>query len=93
MAERNRNDRQLESEDAGVWNQALGTTSAARTTILTNTGSGVINISGIGITGTHAGDFVLSSDCGTSVSGGASCRIDVTFSHGNGKQERDCQHQ
>ena len=59
--------------------QALGTTSAARTTILTNTGSAVLNVSGIGITGTSAGDFVLSSDCGTSVSGGASCRIDVTF--------------
>jgi hypothetical protein len=66
--------------------QALGTTSAARTTILTNTGSAVLNVSGIGITGASAGDFVLSSDCGTSVSGGASCRIDVTKPTAAGEQ-------
>jgi len=59
--------------------QAVGTTSAARTTILTNTGSAVLNVSGISITGTNAVDFVLSSDCGTSIGAGASCKINVTF--------------
>jgi hypothetical protein len=59
--------------------QAVGTTSAARTTILTNTGSAALNVSGMNITGANAGDFVLSSDCGTSVGGGTSCRIDANF--------------
>ena len=59
--------------------QALGTTSASRTTVLTNTGTALLNLSSISITGTNAGDFPLSSDCGMSISGGASCKINLTF--------------
>jgi Beta-propeller repeat/Abnormal spindle-like microcephaly-assoc'd, ASPM-SPD-2-Hydin len=58
--------------------QAVGTTTAARTSILTNTDTAVLNVSGISA-GINARDFVLSSDCGASVGGGASCKIDVTF--------------
>jgi len=59
--------------------QMVGTTTAARTSILTNTDNAVLNVSGISITGANAGDFVLSSDCGTSISGGASCKVNVSF--------------
>jgi hypothetical protein len=58
--------------------QAVGTTTAARTSILTNTDTAVLNVSGISA-GINARDFVLSSDCGASVGDGASCKIDVTF--------------
>jgi hypothetical protein len=57
-------------------NQALGTTSAAKTVTVTNHGSTTLSISGIGATG----DFQEINACGTSLSGGASCQIEVTFS-------------
>ena len=50
---------------------------------LKNTGSAALSISGIGITGTDAGDFAETSTCPLASSGtlsaGASCTISVTF--------------
>jgi hypothetical protein len=59
--------------------QAVRTTSTPRTTILTNTETALLNLSNLSITGTNAGDFAVTSDCGTGISGGASCKINVTF--------------
>jgi hypothetical protein len=62
--------------------RAVGSTSAAQSTTLTNTGNAALTISSIGITGTNAADFAQTSTCPTSPStlaAGASCSISVTF--------------
>jgi len=53
----------------------VGTASAAQTVTLTNTGNGMLTISGI----TTTGDFTRTHNCGTTVAAGASCIISVTF--------------
>jgi hypothetical protein len=60
-------------------NQTLGTTSSAQTATLTNTGSAPLAITSIGITGANSGDFNQTNTCGTTLAGGASCSISVTF--------------
>ncbi len=55
--------------------QNVGTSSAAQTASLSNTGSGVLNISSIVATG----DFAKNTTCGTTLAAGASCTISVTF--------------
>lgn len=58
-----------------------GTTATAQTATLTNSGNGVLLISGISITGANAGVFTAaSSTCGTVLAAGATCSISVTFS-------------
>jgi N,N-dimethylformamidase beta subunit-like protein/HYDIN/CFA65/VesB family protein/centrosomal CEP192-like protein len=64
-------------------NQLVGTTSAAQTTTLQNTGSAPLHISSIGITGTNATDFAQTNSCPlapSTLAPGASCSISVTFS-------------
>jgi pimeloyl-ACP methyl ester carboxylesterase len=46
---------------------------------LTNTGSAVVNISGITISGTDSSHFTQTNDCGSSLPAHASCTITVTF--------------
>ncbi|HEY6763568.1 MAG TPA: choice-of-anchor D domain-containing protein [Candidatus Sulfotelmatobacter sp.] len=60
-------------------NQVLKTTSAPMTVTLTNTAPNSLAISSISIVGTQAVDFGQTNNCGTSLSGGASCTISVTF--------------
>src|SRR5438445_746585 len=60
-------------------NQAVGTTSAAQFSTLTNSGSTTITISGMTITGTNSGDFTQTHTCGASLAAGTSCTIGVTF--------------
>src|SRR5439155_488805 len=59
--------------------QAIGTTSAAKTVTLKNTGTASLTISSIAITGTNAGNFAQTHTCGSLLAAGASCRISVTF--------------
>jgi len=59
--------------------QNVGTTSAAQAVTLTNSGNAALSISGIAPAGTNPGDFGVSNTCGTSVSAGANCAINVTF--------------
>lgn len=55
-----------------------GTTAAAQTVTVKNTGT--VALSGtISITGTNAADFAETNTCGTSLAGGASCTVSVTF--------------
>ncbi len=54
--------------------QILGTTSSARTVVVTDTGSGPMNVTKI----TATGPFIQSNDCGSLAAGGA-CSIMVTF--------------
>jgi len=46
---------------------------------MTNVGAGGLSISGITIAGADAGDFSQTNNCGSSLSGGASCTITVVF--------------
>jgi probable HAF family extracellular repeat protein len=59
--------------------QVIGTTSAAKTVTLKNTGNANLTISSIAITGTNLGDFAQTHTCGSSLAGGASCSISVEF--------------
>lgn len=56
--------------------QTAGSSSAAQTVTLTNTGTAALNI--IGITSTTT-NFNQTNNCGTSVAAGASCVISVSF--------------
>jgi len=56
--------------------QPPGTTSAAQTVMLNNTGTAQLNITSI----TTTGPFAPANTCGASVAAGASCTISVTFS-------------
>jgi hypothetical protein len=56
--------------------QAVGTTSAPQQVTLSNTSSAALNIASI----KPAGQFGMTTTCGTSVAAGASCTITVTFS-------------
>ena len=59
--------------------RAIGTRSAAKVVTLKNTGTSNLAIIGIAITGTNAGDFTQTHNCGSSLVAGASCTINVTF--------------
>jgi hypothetical protein len=55
--------------------QVVFTTSAAQTVTLSNTGAGLLTISGIAVTGA----FTQTNTCGTQVAAGASCTFTVKF--------------
>jgi hypothetical protein len=55
--------------------QNVGTTSSAQAVTLTNTGDATLNISSIQI----AGDFAQSGNCSSTLSAGANCTLNVTF--------------
>jgi hypothetical protein len=59
--------------------QAIGTTSAAKTVTLKNTGTAILTITSMAITGTNAGDFAQTHSCASSLATGASCKISVKF--------------
>jgi len=59
--------------------QNVGSTSAAQTVTLSNTGNASLSISSIAIGGTNSGDFAQTKNCGSSVGVGANCTISVTF--------------
>jgi hypothetical protein len=59
--------------------QPVGTKSLPKKITLTNKGDGPVNITSIAITGTDAGDFAETNNCGKQVKSGASCFIKVTF--------------
>jgi len=63
--------------------QPTGTTSAAQSVTLTNTGNAALTISSIGVTGTNPADFGQTNTCPlgpSTLAAGASCTISVTFS-------------
>src|SRR5438270_3030429 len=55
--------------------QTVGTTSAAQTVTLSNTGSAALTITSI----VASGDFAASNTCGGSLAAGGNCSISVTF--------------
>ncbi len=58
----------------------FGDSTKPLTTTLKNVGSGPVSITGVSITGTDDDAFAQTNTCGSSVAGGASCTVTVTFS-------------
>ncbi|HEY5393931.1 MAG TPA: choice-of-anchor D domain-containing protein, partial [Trebonia sp.] len=56
-------------------NENVGSTSAARSVTISNSGSAAVSMSSIGVTG----PFGESNNCGTSLAAGATCTVGVTF--------------
>jgi hypothetical protein len=69
----------LSPEGVNFGDEKVGTKSAAVPVQLTNTGKTALSITKIAITGTDAGDFSQTNNCGTTVPAGGSCTIKVTF--------------
>ncbi len=60
-------------------NHPINTSSTAKSVTVTNTGSRVVAITGIALTGTASGQFVATNNCGNSLVGHTTCTIKVTF--------------
>jgi F5/8 type C domain/Pectate lyase superfamily protein/Abnormal spindle-like microcephaly-assoc'd, ASPM-SPD-2-Hydin len=56
-------------------NEAVGSTSAAQTVTVTNTGGAAASVSSVSATG----PFASTNTCGSSIAAGASCTVSVTF--------------
>lgn len=72
----------LSAASLSFGNQNVGVVSAAQSITLTNSGTAVLTISGISVTGTNASDFVQTNTCPASLAVGANCSISVTFNPG-----------
>jgi hypothetical protein len=58
----------------------VGHTTPAKTVTLTNVSTSAVSISGINIVGAGMSDFSITTNtCGSSVAGGGTCTISVTF--------------
>jgi hypothetical protein len=57
----------------------VNTTSPLQTITVTNASSVAFTIGPLTFSGPNQGDFAQTNNCGTSLSGGASCSISVTF--------------
>jgi hypothetical protein len=60
-------------------NQVIGGTSTPQTVTLMNTGSKALSKPGITISGANSRDFAQTNTCGSSLTTGATCTINVTF--------------
>ncbi len=56
-----------------------GTTSAAQSVTLSNTGTSTLNIASITLTGANSGDFSETTSCGRSLAASANCSISAQF--------------
>jgi hypothetical protein len=70
--------------------QPVGTRSLPKRIAVTNKGDAAVNIAKISITGTDAGDFAETNNCGKQLASGASCFVKVTFKpQAKGKRTAD----
>jgi len=56
-----------------------GAASSSQTATLTNTGTALLSITGITVTGANPSDFSFTTNCGTTLNAAASCSIILTF--------------
>lgn len=59
--------------------QNQGTSSAAHSVTLSNSGNAGLSITAISVGGANSGDFQQTNNCGSNVAAGGSCSIGVTF--------------
>lgn len=69
----------LSASSLAFGTQAVGTTSAAQSLTLSNSGNAALSIASIALTGTNPSAFAESNNCGSSVAAGAQCTISVIF--------------
>ncbi len=69
----------LSSISLSYGDQVVSTASASQSVILTNTGSAILAITSIAVTGTDASSFVFANNCGSSLAVAASCTIHGHF--------------
>ncbi len=60
-------------------NQAKGTSSPPQVVTMNNVGTSTVTISKFGFTGPQASNFSQTNTCGSTLAGGSSCTISVTF--------------
>lgn len=60
-------------------NQAIHTTSAAKSVTVTNTSAKAAAITSVTLTGGNANQFATTNNCGNSLAGHATCTVKVTF--------------
>jgi hypothetical protein len=60
-------------------NQTVNTSSAGQTITLTNSGPGVLSVTGVAITGANSGDYSQTNNCPATVALNGTCTITVIF--------------
>ena len=70
----------LSSTALAFGSQTIGSTSAPQSIVLTNSGSANLAISSIALIGTNTNQFGETNNCPSTLLGGGSCTISVTFS-------------
>ncbi len=69
----------LSATSVAFGNQKSGSTSAAKSFTVTNSGTASLALTSITLTGTEANNFSLSKTCGSTLAANASCTVSVTF--------------
>ena len=59
--------------------QTVNTTSTAQSVTVKNTGTAVLNLTNVALSGPNSAEFKLSNGCGSTLAAGASCVIQVQF--------------
>jgi hypothetical protein len=59
--------------------QLIGSSGAAQTVTLSNSGGSAFTVTSIWLAGSEASDFQISTTCGNSLAAGANCAVSVTF--------------
>ena len=70
----------LSTTSLAFGSQTIGTTSAAQTVTLTNSGSAILAISSIALTGANTNQYGETNNCPATLISGGTCTISVTFS-------------
>jgi hypothetical protein len=60
-------------------NQNVGTTSSPQPLTLTNGGASALTGISVSVTGSNAGDYAQTNNCGTTIAANSSCTVNVTF--------------
>ncbi len=69
----------LSASQLAFGTQTLNTASPAQTATVTNTGTAILHISSIALTGNNSSDFGQTYNCGESLPPGGTCAINITF--------------
>lgn len=63
-------------------NVTTSSTSAVITEQITNTGTAVLNITSVTLTGTNSGDYAIVNHCSSTLAAGTPCTVDITVTPG-----------
>jgi hypothetical protein len=69
----------LSASSLNFGTQKVGTSTAAKTVTLRNTGTTALTSIGVTVTGANATDFPFSNGCSGSLAAGTSCSVSMTF--------------